>query len=360
MSSPYDHYYALIMAGGGGTRLWPLSRSGRPKQMLPLVEARSMFQVSVDRLAPLFSPERVYVVAGRAHIDLLRAQAPDIPPANFIAEPYARDNGPAAALGIQVISSRDPEATIAYLPSDHHIGDTARFRRALAAAYAIAQQDLICTLGITPSTPSTGFGYIQRGPFMNTLDGFDVFQAVRFKEKPDYETAVQYVLSGEYSWNAGMFIMRASTALREFRRQQPTLADILTRLAPTIDTDAYESTLNALWDEMPRLSIDYAIMEHAERMAVIPVEIGWSDVGSWEALHDILQRDDHGNSARGDHLFFNTRDTMVFSSKMTVTIGVHDLIIVETDDVLLVCERSQSQAVKDVVTQLKGRRDDLL
>ncbi|MCS7071831.1 MAG: sugar phosphate nucleotidyltransferase, partial [Anaerolinea sp.] len=182
----------------------------------------------------------------------------------------------------------------------------------------------------------------------------------RFKEKPDYETAVQYILSGEYSWNAGMFIMRAATARREFQRQQPHMADVLARLAPTIDTEAYESTLASLWDEMPRLSIDYAIMEHAERMAVIPVEIGWSDVGSWEALFDILQHDDQGNTAKGEHFFLNTKDTMVFSNKMTVTIGVQDLIIVETDDVLLVCHRSQSQAVKDVVAQLKGQRDELL
>lgn len=360
MQSNYEHYYALILAGGGGTRLWPLSRARRPKQMLPLVEDRSMFRVSIDRLAPIFTPDRVYVVAGKAHIDTLREQAPDIPARNFIAEPYARDNGPAAALGIQVISARDPQATIAYLPSDHHITDKVRFRAALEAAYAVAQTDTICTLGITPSMPSTGFGYIQRGQAIGAVGGFDVFQAAHFKEKPDYETAVQYVMSGEYSWNAGMFIMRSTTALREFQRQQPAMADALTRLAPAIDTDAYETTLDGVWGDMPKLSIDYAIMEHAERMAVIPVEIGWSDVGSWEALHDVLDRDADGNSARGEHLFLNTRDTMVFSDKMTVTIGVEELIVVDTDDVLLVCARSQSQAVKDVVAQLKGQRDELL
>lgn len=352
------------MAGGGGTRLWPLSRSQRPKQLLPLVEDRSMFRVSVDRLLPLFPPDRIYVVAGRHHIDDLRAQAPFLPPRNFIAEPYGRDNGPAAALGIRTIHHRDPAATIAYLPSDHHITDTDRFRMTLRAAHHTAQHGFICTLGITPSLPATGFGYIQRGEQIDQFEGLSIYRAGRFHEKPDLETAISFLKAGTFSWNAGMFIMQTRIALNEFTRQQPAIADALEALAPTLDTPHYDGALVHLWERMTKISIDHAIMEHAERMAVIPVEMGWSDVGSWDALYDVLDHDSAGNSVRGSaaqqHVLIDSRNSLIVSDKLTVTIGVDDLVVVDTGDVLMICHKDKTQAVREAVTRLRGQRDDLL
>jgi mannose-1-phosphate guanylyltransferase len=353
-----EHYYALIMAGGGGTRLWPLSRSTTPKQLLPLVEENSMFRVSVERLAPLFTPDRIYVVAGTKHIEALRAQAPELPAENFIAEPFARDSGPAAALGITVIEKRDPEATVVLLTADHHIADKEGFRRALAAAYAVAQHNTIVTLGISAAIPSTGFGYIRRGERLCEVDGFSAYHSLGFTEKPDLQTAMTFIASGDYSWNSGMFAMRAETAMAEFERQQPEIYRLMRQLQPTVDTPEYQQTLDDVWQEIMKISIDFAIMEGALNMAIIPVDIGWSDVGSWDALFDVLQPDDSGNCFKGsapDRITVDTKNTLVYSDKLTVTIGIENIVIVDTDDVLMVVHRDRAQDVREAVNTLREK-----
>lgn len=350
-----EHYYAMIMAGGGGTRLWPMSRQDTPKQLLPLVEETSMFKTSVDRLAPLFTPDRIYVVTGRKYVDALRAQAPEIPPDNFIAEPYGKDSGPAAALGIYVIHRRDPHATIAVLTADHHITRQDRFRDVLRAAHELSQQGYIVTLGISPSYPATGFGYIRQGDELQTIAGFPCYLSRGFTEKPNVVTATAFVASGEYSWNSGMFIWTAERALAEFARQQPAMAASFTRLTPYIDTPDFEEKLEDIWGEINKISLDYAVMEGAERMAVIPVDIGWNDVGSWAALYDVLKLDKFGNGFKGrqpERVILDTRNTLVYSDKLTVTIGVEDIIVVETSDALLICHRSRAEDVKEVVNHL--------
>lgn len=354
-----EHYYALIMAGGGGTRLWPMSRSETPKQMLPLIEEASMFQVSVQRLAPLFSPDRIYVVAGEKYVERLREQTPEIPAENFIAEPDARDSGPAAALGVAIIQQRDPDATIALLTADHHITDKDGFRNALHACHDVAQRGYIVTLGISPSLPSTAFGYIQRGEKLGTERGLNVFEAARFKEKPDLETAVSYVRSGTYSWNSGMFVWRADRAMSEFERQQPDIYQAMRQLQPTVGTPLYTSTLHSVWEKIPKKSLDYAVMEGASMIAILPVDIGWSDVGSWDALFDVLELDEDGNGFKGaspNRLMLKTKNSLVYSDKLTVTIGVENLVIVDTADVLLVCHRDNAQDVKEVVNMLKDQQ----
>lgn len=351
-----QHNYAMIMAGGGGTRLWPMSRADMPKQLLPLVEEHSMFHVSVERLAPLFPPERIYVVAGRSHVEMLRADAPHIPAENFIVEPYGRDSGPAAALGISVIHQRDPQAVIALLTADHHIANKDMFREVLAAASQLAQQGYIATLGISPSIPSTAFGYIRRGQKITQIDGFRCYESLGFTEKPDTAKAIRFIRSGEYSWNSGMFIWTAERALDEFARQQPKIHELMLRLKPTIDTPTYEGTLEQVWAEIPRISIDFAVMEGAEKMVVIPVDIGWSDVGSWDALFDVLDLDPDGNGFKGgspDRITVDTKNTLVYSDKLTVTIGVENLVIVDTQDVLMICHKDRTQDVKKVVSMLR-------
>ncbi len=351
-----EHYYAMILAGGGGTRMWPMSRRNMPKQLLPLIADSSMFKLSVERLAPLFTPDRIYVVTGPDYLEMLRNDAPEIPEENFIVEPYGRDNLAATGLGISVISHRDPQATIAILTADHHIGKKDVFRSVLEAAYEIAQQDRIVTLGISPSYPATGFGYIRQGQASDKVNGFTYYDAVRFTEKPDAITAATFVASGEYSWNSGMFIWKASKALAEFERQQPETYNLLKQITAAVDTPQYQSTLEAIWAEMPKNSIDFAIMEGAENMSIIPVDIGWSDVGSWASLFEVMALDENGNAHRGNidnSITIDTQKSLILSERMTVTIGVTNLVIVDTPDVLFICHRDRTQDVKDVVKNLQ-------
>jgi mannose-1-phosphate guanylyltransferase len=358
-----ENLYALIMAGGGGTRLWPLSRKNRPKQMLPLVEDRTMFQVSVERLSPLLPPERVFIVTGRDQVDELQRSAPQLPTENFIIEPFMRNNGPAVGLATVHIQRRVPNAIVAVLTADHHIADKPRFRQVLAAASELAMQGYIVTLGIQPTFPATGYGYIQRGEPLVQIDSFQTYCAERFIEKPDLPTAVRFMTDGLHSWNSGMFIYRADRILEEYARQQPGMYALLQDISSAIGHDNYQEVLEHTWSKMPKLSIDYAIMEGASGMAVIPVDMGWSDIGSWATLSEVLGGDQNGNVRRGDgqaYLLVDTKDTLVISDRRVVTIGLEDMVIVDTDDVLLVCRRDHSQEVRAVVEQLKAAGEESL
>jgi mannose-1-phosphate guanylyltransferase len=349
----------MVMAGGGGTRLWPMSRANTPKQLLALVEEHSMIRVSVERLASLFPPERIYIVASESLAPALRAEVPYIPEQNFVIEPYGKDNGPAAALGLTVIHQRDPQATVAYLASDHHISNRDRFCESLAAAYELAQDGRIVTLGISPSFPSTGFGYIQRGANLGTYNGIAAFESAGFTEKPDLEHAIDFVQSGDYSWNSGMFIWRADVALAEFERQRPEMHALFSGLAPSVDTPAYHDAVQRVWDRVERISIDFAVMEGARNVAVLPVDIGWSDIGSWGALFDVVSLDDQGNGIKGQSpksINIDTNNTLVYANKLVVTVDVHDLVVVDTEDALLICHRDRTQDVRKIVAELKANQ----
>ncbi len=350
-----QNYVALILAGGGGTRLWPMSRKDTPKQMLPLVANHSMFKVSVDRLAPLFTPDRIFVSTAETYVEDLLEECPEIPVENFIAEPSARNNAAAVGLAITVIQKRFPDAVVAMLTADHHIGKTEHFRDVLETAGQIADTGKIVTLGISPAFPSTGFGYIQQGETLGEVNGFTYASATRFTEKPDMVRATQFVASGKYSWNSGMFIWQAKIALAEFERQQTEMYQLLKQLQPSVDTLDFQSTLESIWGKMPKISIDYAIMENAQNMVVIPVDIAWSDVGTWSSLYDILDRDRFGNCGKNGsekRIILDTKETLLFSDKLTVAIGVDNIIVVETDDVLLVCHKDRTQDVKQIVRYL--------
>jgi mannose-1-phosphate guanylyltransferase len=358
-----EHYYALIMAGGGGTRLWPMSRSSMPKQLLPLVEDRSMFRISVERLAPLFTPDRIYIVTGAKYVDMMNADTPEIPAQNFIVEPYGRDSGPAAALGITVIHRRDPQAAVAILTADHHISQKEGFRDALAAAYDVAQQGYIVTLGISPTFPSTGFGYIHQGDVLCQMRSHTAYHSLGFKEKPDAVRAAAFLASGDYSWNSGMFIWTVAQALAEYQRQQPDMYEQFMTLAATVDTSEFNTTLNTIWDKVKKISIDYAVMEGAQNLAVIPVSIGWNDIGSWSSLFEVLPLDPSGNafkssSSRSDQICMDTSNTLVFSDKLVVTVGIDNLVVVETPDAILICHKDRAQEVKEVVNQLRATNRD--
>ena len=352
-----NNYYALIAAGGHGTRLWPMSRARLPKQMLPLIDDHSMVRTSVERIESLFAPEDIFVVTGRELVDELQREVSQIPRENFIIEPHAKNTAPALALALSAIQKRDPEATVAILPADHHIVQRDKFCRVLQAAFQVAQDGKIVTLGISPAYPATGFGYIQQGKTLGEVDGFKVYQSRRFTEKPDIVRATQFLASGQYSWNSGMFIWRVDRAMQDFERYQPAIFAMCSYLQSAFGAPDYEAKLNHIWETMPSLSIDFAIMEKADNIAVIPNDIGWSDVGNWSSLYDILPQDSFGNCIKGAasdiRVILDTRDTLVFSDRLTVAIGVEDIVVVDTDDALLICHKERTQDVKQVVDYLR-------
>lgn len=360
-------FHALIMAGGSGTRLWPLSRKLMPKQALALLGDRTMFQVTVERLASIIPVERVHVVTNAQMAEIFELQLPGLPKDNFVIEPSARDSGPAAALGIARILRIDPDATIAILSADHHIGNVDGFLRTLALAHEVAQRGYIVTLGITPTSPSTGFGYIERGAELPDLapraDGLRAYTANRFAEKPSIEIARAYVAGGAHSWNAGMFILRGEVGWAEFVRQQGSMAASIQAAVNVFGTPGYTAALASAWAAAPRKSIDFAIMEGAQKIAVIPVDIQWSDIGNWATLLEVLSADDNGNVVVGDHLGRDTENSLVRSdnSRLIVTIGVSNLIIVDTPDALLIAPVDRVHEVREIVERLKAEgRTDLL
>ena len=352
-----SNYYAVIMAGGGGTRLWPLSRKRRPKQSLQLLGERTMFQISVDRLAPLFTPDRILVVTSAAYAEDLRAQCPSLPEANFIIEPGPRGTAPAIGLAALHVAGRDPRGVMACLTADHFMGNEQRFRDLLSAAAEVAAQDFLVTLGIQPTFASTGFGYIQRGEPLGTFGGFEAFRAVRFKEKPAQTEAEAMLQDGLHTWNSGMFVWRVERILAEFERQMPDFHAILREIQAT------PAALETAWERAPNSTLDYGIMEGADQVAVIPAAgLAWNDIGSWEALFEVLDQDPAGNVVVGaEHLGIGTSGTLVHSARdgrrLVATLGVNDLVIVDTGDVLLICPRERSQEVRELVERLKQRPD---
>jgi len=353
-------YYALIMAGGIGTRLWPQSRRNHPKQLLTLVGGRSMFEHATGRLAPLFTPEQIYVVVREDLVTALNAQVPELPVQNFIVEPQGRGTAPAIGLGALHLYRQDPNAVMVVLTADHFIADTVQFRRVLSAAAHMAEAGHLVTLGITPTFPATGYGYIHQGENIETVDTFPVFRVARFTEKPDLETATRMVMSGEYAWNSGMFVWRVDRILEEFRRQMPEFHAQLMTVADALGTLDYDVVLNHIWPQVARQTIDYGVMEGAEDVVVIPADIGWSDVGSWTSMFDLLASDEAGNVVVGPHVGRDTRGSLIVGDRRLIaTLGLDDVIIVDTEDALLVCAKSHEQDVREIVEQLEkgGRRD---
>ena len=358
-----EHSYVVIMAGGGGTRLWPLSRKEKPKQLLSLLGKETLFQSTVARLEKLFPPERIVIVTVAELAREMQEQVPSIPAENYLIEPAPRGTASAVALAAAVLEKRDPQAVMAIQTSDHYIRNRDLFHYLIRTAFDVAKKNYLVTLGIAPTFPSTGYGYIQQG---EPLDGdykYPVYKVQRFKEKPDQETAQQLLHSGDHSWNSGMFIWRADAILAEIERQMPELFKAVKEISSAWDTPRQDDVLQEYWHDLKNQTIDYGIMEKAEQVAVLPAGgLGWSDVGSWNSLFEVLLPDMNGNVATSaQHLALDTHNTLVYSDddqRLVVTIGLDDMVVVDAGDVLMICKADQSQKVRDVVEHLKKHHQE--
>lgn len=357
------HTYAVIMAGGGGTRLWPVSRKERPKQLLPFLGDETLFQSTVSRLEKFFPPERILVVTVAAQAEVMRGQAPEIPADNYLIEPAPRGTASVVGLAAAVLKQRDPQAVMAVLPSDHFIRNRDLFHYLLRTAFEVAEKGYLVTLGITPTHPSTAYGYIQQGEALDGEYKYPVYAVQRFIEKPNEETAQKLLRKGDHSWNSGMFIWRVGDILGEIKKQMPPLSDAVEKISAVWDTPQRTDVLDALWYDLKIETVDYGIMENAELVAVLPAGgLGWSDVGSWDSLAEVLLPDMNGNIAQNAHLLaIDTHNSLVYSNddqRLVVTIGVDDMVLVDTGDVLLVCKSDQAQKVRDVVEHLRKHRQE--
>jgi mannose-1-phosphate guanylyltransferase len=363
MTQQLGGLYAVIPAGGSGTRLWPLSRAGHPKFLHPLTRTGdSLLQATVSRLAPVSAPDRVFVVTGVAHAAAVSRQLAGVPEENILVEPSPRDSCAAIALAAAVIARRDPEAIMGSFAADHLIADGDRFVDVLRTAMSGAARGLLMTLGITPTRPETGYGYVQCG---GPTGDEGVLAVEEFKEKPSYDVAEAYVKSGNYLWNAGMFVWRVDVFLAELARQQPQLAAGISRIAQAWDSPAREEVLGEVWPTLPRISVDYAVMEGAAavgRVGTVPGDFGWNDVGDFHTLGEVLASDTDGNVVVGQEalpkpgvLLRDTENLVVVpnSGRLVAALGVRDLIIVDTPDAVLICPRDRAQEVKRLVDELK-------
>ncbi|MFT3713955.1 MAG: mannose-1-phosphate guanylyltransferase [Archangium sp.] len=345
--------FAVIMAGGSGTRFWPLSRSNRPKQFLALTGKNSMIGETMKRIAPLATPARTSVVCGAKHAKLVTKALPKLPKKNVVVEPEARNTAPAIALACAHVAHADPQGVVVVLPSDQHVADQPAFQKSVEEAIAVAQQGFIVTLGIAPTRPETGYGYIKLGDSMTGT----ARKVAAFAEKPNLETAQRYLAGGDYLWNAGIFVFRVDVMLEAFAKLMPELAAALEPIRAAWGTKKAAAALKKHFKAMPATSIDYGVAEKAPNIAVVPSSCGWSDVGSFNAIPEVRPTDASGNVSEGNAFVIDTTGSVVLAQKRPVAVvGMKDVVVVDAGDAILVLPKDKSQDVRKVVEALKAKK----
>ena len=345
--------YTVIMAGGSGTRFWPLSRRAFPKQFLPLASNKALLTETLARLGNMAPPHQCYVVCGRPHLAVARKLLPQVPPKNWLAEPQARNTAPAIALALAHVSRKNPEALVAVFPADHHVANPEALRLCLAKAMALAQQGHIVTLGIVPSRPETGYGYIRRGGALEEGG----YKAEAFVEKPNEEKARAYIASGDYFWNAGIFIFRADVMLEALAKHMPETAQALLQVRASIGKAGAAAVLTREFQKMTATSIDFGVAEKADNMAVVPADVGWHDLGSFQALEDVNPVDADGNVLCARVLLEACKGNIFWSKgRLIAALGVEGLAVIDTEDVLLVLDKRKCQDVRKLVERLAQQK----
>jgi mannose-1-phosphate guanylyltransferase/mannose-6-phosphate isomerase len=342
-----DHIYAVILAGGFGTRFWPASRQDKPKQFLQIVQNRTLLELTVARIKPLVAPKNIFIVTNRRYKKETAAQLSKfkIPSGNIMLEPSGKNTAPAICWAAARIHRRDARAVTLCLPSDHMIVHEARFLRCVRLAITAARRGFLVTFGIVPTRPETGYGYLRTAKMKGLSAG--VVRVVTFTEKPSRPAAQRFVKSGRYFWNSGMFVWTTETILQEMQKHLPQVARLIVR-------DPSPASIGRQWPKLPKISIDYGVLERSDRVvAVVSDGLGWSDLGSWESLWETLKKDKNGNVHLGRVKAVGSRGCLVYAHRRQVAlIGLNDCIVADTDDCLLVCKRQDSQKVKEIVETL--------
>lgn len=349
---------AVIMAGGKGERFWPKSRTNLPKQFLNISGSKSMIQQTISRLEKITDVSRIFIVTNELYAELIRAQIPTLPIDNIIIEPIGRNTAPCLGVASIIIEERFPDSTMVVLPSDHIIENVEGFTNIIRTATQVAQQnDRLVTLGIQPTYPETGYGYIESLDEKVELNNMEVYRVRKFVEKPDYDTAKSYLDSGNYYWNSGIFVWKTNVIRKHIREFMPEMHDVLETMKTGFKTPKRDEVIKQEFFKMPDQSIDYGIMEKASNIYVIPCVFGWDDVGSWTALDRINERDEYGNVIKGNILNLDTKRCIIESNgKLIATLGIEDLIIVDTEDVTLICSKDKAQEVKLLLKELRAQK----
>jgi len=350
--------FGVIMAGGVGTRFWPRSREKHPKQLLNILGEQSLIQNTVNRLTPLIDKENIFVVSTQSQKDAIKSHLPFLDEHNYITEPKGRNTAPCIGLAAIYLEQFDPDGVMAVLPADHNIVNEEEFREILKTAEQVAyEEECLVTIGINPTYPSTGYGYIQFNRQVREINNIPVYHVKTFAEKPDLKTAERFIKSGDFLWNSGMFIWKISTILKEIEQNLPELYDGLLEIKKNLGSRREFESINNVYCKIKSISIDYGVMENTRNVRVVKGNFGWSDVGSWEEVYEYTQKDKNKIASKGSYFTIDSKNCFFdVPDKMVAAIGVDNLIVVETEDSILICDRNQAQRVKELVDILRQKK----
>lgn len=358
-----NHHYILIVAGGSGTRLYPRSREHKPKQFQPIIGKRTLIEQTFDRALKIVDIDHIYISVNKKYNNLVRKFLPRATIKNIVSEPAKKNTAPAIALATAIISKRDPHALIASLHSDHLVLRPEIFTEAIKAAFTLVEKhkDTIATIGIHPTSPHTGYGYIERGQPHGDSRKFPAYHVARFVEKPNRETALEYLRSGTFCWNAGYFVWSAQHFQDEMQKFQPSVSKGISAIIKAEDSATYQQVLEREFKKLPEIAIDFALMEKTKKMTVIPADLGWSDVGSWDSVSDLLEngvKTVHGNYFEGLVIPVDTHNSVVLSDsrkRLVAPIGLDNIIVVVTEDAIIISQKGRTEETKKIVEELKVR-----